>query len=117
NGRANHDVAETGEDCRFHAIHCWAHAILRRHEMNATGTTGDHPHGDLVGLGAAGDPVTPGLAGSVDSLVSFCAPFFFFGLSAFPPPQKLFTKSFKSRPTTFSSRLVLGRSSVPLTSK
>src|SRR5262249_14780943 len=117
NARADHDLAETGEHRRFHAIHCWAHAILRRNEMNAAGTTGDHSHGERDGLGAGGDAVTPGLAGGVDSSVSFGAPFFFFDLSAFPPPQKLFTKSFRSRPTTFSSRFVLGRSSVPVSSK
>src|SRR5205085_12544912 len=29
--RANHDLAEAGENRCFHPVHRWAHAILRRH--------------------------------------------------------------------------------------
>ena len=114
--RANHYLAEARENRCFHAVHRWAHTVLRRNEPNAAGATGDHPHGELAGLGAAGDALASGVVGGADSSVFVCAPFFFFGLSLFPP-QKLFTRSFRSRPTTFSSKFVLGRSSVPLTSK
>ena len=39
------------------------------------------------------------------------------GVRSLLPPQKLFTKSLKSRPTTFSRRFDFGRSIVPLTRK
>src|SRR5213075_2098252 len=115
NARADDHFAEAGENRRFHAIHRWANAALRRGELNAAGATGDHSHGELAGLGAAGDALVPGVGDGVDSTF-VGAPFFFFGLSLFPP-KKLFTRSFRSRPTTFSSKFVFGRSTVPLTSK
>src|SRR5207248_10170048 len=93
-----------------------SNAAFRRGQSNAAGATGDHSHGELAGLGAAADALVPGVAAGVDSSTFVCAPFFFFGLSLFPP-KKLFTRSFRSRPTTFSSKFVLGRSTVPLTSK
>src|SRR5206468_8168561 len=84
-------------------------------ERHAAGATGDHSHGELLGLGAAGDALVPGPVAGLDSSVFVCAPFFFFDLSLFPP-QKLLTRSFKLRPSTFSIKFVFCRSSVSMSS-
>src|ERR1700730_627324 len=119
NAGADDPVAQTGEDRGLDAVHCRPHSALRRLKPNAAGTAGDYSHGEATGVAAAGwvgsgvvagDGETPGSLGTVSR------DFFFFGRSPFPP-QKLFTKSFRSRPTTFSSRFVFGRSTVPPTSK
>src|ERR1700730_4957971 len=107
NACANDHISQARENRGFHAIHCWSYSCFWHRQPNAADATGDHPHGEPAGVAA---PSVPFAAASASG------GFFFFDRSLLPP-QKLFTKSLKSRPTTFSRRFDFGRSIVPLTRK
>src|SRR5262249_20415456 len=115
--RADDRLTQARKDSGFDAVHCRANTALRNCQADSTGAAGDHSHGDATGLGvavASGIAASGGKDGDGTVVASSTGFFFFFGRSFFPP-KKLLSMLLMSRPTTCSTRFVLGRSTVPPT--
>src|SRR5204863_8959156 len=86
--RADDRLTQARKDSRFDAVHCRADTALRNCQADSAGAAGDHPHGDVNGLGVA---VASGSAASGDKdgegtavITSSTRFFFFFGRSFLP---------------------------------
>ena len=60
--RADHFIAQAGEDRRLHAIHRRSHPLLRNMKMDSAGRTGDDSHGvgDVAGIAGDGEADSTG---------------------------------------------------------
>src|SRR5262245_8537358 len=116
--RADDRVTQAREDSSFDAVHRRANTALGNCQADSAGAAGDHPHGDATGLGvavASGSAASGGKEGDGIAVVASSTAFFFFFGRSFFPPKKLLSMPLRSRPTTCSTRFVLGRSIVPPT--
>src|SRR5437667_8431869 len=116
--RARDRVAQAGKDGSFDAIHGRSHTALGNGQADPAGAAGDHPHGDAIGVAVAvgwgsassGEVADDGTAGLASSICFF----FFFDRFLFPP-NKLLSILLRSRPTSRSTKFVIGRSTLPTT--
>src|SRR5262249_18736323 len=114
--RAEDCLTQAGKDSRFDAVHCRADTVLRNCQADSAGAAGDHPHGDATGVGVAvdsGSAASGGIEGDGSAVIAFSAGLFFFFGRSFFPPKRLLSMLLMSRPTTCSTKFVLGRSTVP----
>src|SRR6516225_845704 len=116
--RADNHLTQARKDSRLYAVHCGADTAFRNCQADPAGAAGDHPHGDATGLGvvvASGRAASGGKEGDGSGILTSSTGFFFFFGRSFFPPKKLLSMLLMSRPTTCSTKFVLGRSIVPPT--